>query len=90
LRWQLAAEGVAPADLAAIKTTAGLDISAITSEEIALSILAESSRRGVTPNWKSQRDPHNQENIRLDRVGPSVRSACAARASRSVRLGYRL
>jgi xanthine dehydrogenase accessory factor len=41
LRRELAAEGISPAGLAAIKAPAGLDISAITSEEIALSILAE-------------------------------------------------
>ena len=41
LRHELAAEGVPPAGLAAIKAPAGLNISAITSEEIALSILAE-------------------------------------------------
>jgi xanthine dehydrogenase accessory factor len=41
LRRELSAEGVAEDALAAIKAPAGLDISAITSEEIALSILAE-------------------------------------------------
>jgi len=41
LRRELADEGVSPESLAAIKAPAGLDISAITSEEIALSILAE-------------------------------------------------
>jgi xanthine dehydrogenase accessory factor len=41
LRRELGAEGVSSNDLAAIKAPAGLDISAITSEEIALSILAE-------------------------------------------------
>ncbi len=41
LREELAREGVSPARLAAIKAPAGLDIGAITSEEIALSILAE-------------------------------------------------
>jgi len=41
LKRELAAEGVAPQALAAIKAPAGLDISAISSEEIALSILAE-------------------------------------------------
>ena len=41
LRRELAAEGVSAARLAAIKAPAGLDISAITTEEIALSILAE-------------------------------------------------
>jgi xanthine dehydrogenase accessory factor len=41
LRRELAEAGVATAGLAAIKAPAGLDISAITSEEIALSILAE-------------------------------------------------
>jgi len=41
LKRELAAEGVSAESLAAIKAPAGLDISAITSEEIALSILAE-------------------------------------------------
>jgi xanthine dehydrogenase accessory factor len=41
LRRELAAEGVSAARLASIKAPAGLDISAITTEEIALSILAE-------------------------------------------------
>jgi xanthine dehydrogenase accessory factor len=41
LRRELGAEGVPADQLAAIKAPAGLDISAITSEEIALSILAE-------------------------------------------------
>jgi xanthine dehydrogenase accessory factor len=41
LRQELAQEGVSAARLATIKAPAGLDISAITSEEIALSILAE-------------------------------------------------
>ena len=41
LRAELAGEGVARAKLDAVKAPAGLDISAITSEEIALSILAE-------------------------------------------------
>ena len=41
LRRELAMEGVPEAGLAAIKSPAGFDISAITSEEIALSILAE-------------------------------------------------
>jgi xanthine dehydrogenase accessory factor len=47
LKRELAAEGVAEASLAGVKTPAGLDISAITSEEIALSIIAEmtSARR---------------------------------------------
>jgi xanthine dehydrogenase accessory factor len=53
LRRELAEEGVPAETLAAIKAPAGLDIHAITSEEIALSILAEmiSARRG------SQRPP---------------------------------
>ena len=41
LRRELAAEGVSEDRLARIKAPAGLDISAITAEEIALSILAE-------------------------------------------------
>ena len=41
LKRELAAGGVPPERLAAIKAPAGLDISAISSEEIALSILAE-------------------------------------------------
>ncbi len=41
LKRELAADGVPAASLAAIKAPAGLDISAITSEEIALSIIAE-------------------------------------------------
>jgi len=41
LREDLAGDGVAPERLQAIKAPAGLDIGAITSEEIALSILAE-------------------------------------------------
>ncbi len=41
LRRELAAEGVAAETLAGVKAPAGLDIAAVTSEEIALSILAE-------------------------------------------------
>ncbi len=41
LKRELALEGVPAEALAAIKAPAGLDISAISSEEIALSILAE-------------------------------------------------
>jgi len=41
LRRELAAEGVSAEGLAGVKAPAGLDIAAITSEEIALSILAE-------------------------------------------------
>jgi xanthine dehydrogenase accessory factor len=41
LRRELAAEGVSAESLAGVKAPAGLDISAITSEEIALSIVAE-------------------------------------------------
>ncbi|WAP69179.1 XdhC family protein [Jiella pelagia] len=45
---RLVADGVAPSDLAQVKSPAGLDISAITPDEIALSILAEivAERRG--------------------------------------------
>lgn len=45
---RLIADGVAPSDLAQVKSPAGLDISAITPDEIALSILAEivAERRG--------------------------------------------
>ncbi|HEY1942783.1 MAG TPA: XdhC family protein [Roseiarcus sp.] len=41
LRAELGGEGVSPQRLAAIKAPAGIDLCAITSEEIALSILAE-------------------------------------------------
>ncbi len=41
LKRELAAEGVSEAELARVKAPAGLDIHAISSEEIALSILAE-------------------------------------------------
>jgi xanthine dehydrogenase accessory factor len=41
LRRDLAADGVSAESLAGVKAPAGLDISAITAEEIALSILAE-------------------------------------------------
>jgi xanthine dehydrogenase accessory factor len=41
LRRELVADGVSAESLAGVKAPAGLDISAITSEEIALSILAE-------------------------------------------------
>lgn len=41
LRQRLVGEGVAPAELDRVKSPAGLDISAITPNEIALSILAE-------------------------------------------------
>jgi len=41
LKRELVAEGVAESSLASVKAPAGLDIHAITSEEIALSILAE-------------------------------------------------
>ena len=41
LKRELADEGVAAESLPGVKAPAGLDISAITSEEIALSILAE-------------------------------------------------
>jgi xanthine dehydrogenase accessory factor len=56
LRRELSAEGVAEDALAAIKAPAGLDISAITSEEIALSILAEmvaAHRRAERPQAAS-------------------------------------
>ena len=53
LRRELASEGVSSEALAAIKAPAGLDIAAITSEEIALSILAEM----VMARRMSQRPP---------------------------------
>jgi xanthine dehydrogenase accessory factor len=55
LRGKLLAEGVAALRLDEVKAPAGLDLGAITPEEIALSIIAEITglrRRG-------QRDPHN-------------------------------
>jgi xanthine dehydrogenase accessory factor len=59
LRRELAAEGVDPDALAAIKAPAGLDISAITSDEIALSILAEivAARRQIQRDHKSDAAP---------------------------------
>jgi xanthine dehydrogenase accessory factor len=56
LKRELAAEGVSAESLASIKAPAGLDISAITSEEIALSILAEITavrRRSERPDLPS-------------------------------------
>jgi xanthine dehydrogenase accessory factor len=50
LRRELIAEGVGESDLARIKAPAGLDISAITAEEIALSILAEMIAVRRTPD----------------------------------------
>jgi xanthine dehydrogenase accessory factor len=61
LRRELAAEGVAEDALAAVKAPAGLDISAITSEEIALSIVAEmvaARRRSERP--EASETPHTQ------------------------------
>jgi xanthine dehydrogenase accessory factor len=51
LRKSLAARGVAPERLARLKTPAGLDLGAITPDEIAISILAEiiAARRGGHP-----------------------------------------
>jgi xanthine dehydrogenase accessory factor len=48
LRAKLAAGGIAPERLAALKAPAGLDLGAITPDEIAISILAEivAIRRG--------------------------------------------
>lgn len=45
LKRELAAEGVSAERLAAIKAPAGLDIAAISSDEIALSILADVRRK---------------------------------------------
>ena len=56
LKRELAAEGVSAEGLAGVKAPAGLDISAITSEEIALSILAEMTaarRRSERPSLPS-------------------------------------
>ena len=56
LKQELAAEGVSAESLATVKAPAGLDISAITSEEIALSILAEMTaarRRPERPDLAS-------------------------------------
>jgi xanthine dehydrogenase accessory factor len=51
LRKSLTARGVAPERLARLKTPAGLDLGAITPDEIAVSILAEiiAARRGGHP-----------------------------------------
>jgi len=51
LRQSLAARGIAPERLARLKTPAGLDLGAITPDEIAISILAEiiAARRGGHP-----------------------------------------
>jgi len=51
LRKSLAARGVAPERLARLKAPAGLDLGAITPDEIAISILAEiiAARRGGHP-----------------------------------------
>ena len=48
LKTKLAADGIAPERLARLKAPAGLDLGAITPDEIALSIIAEivSVRRG--------------------------------------------
>jgi xanthine dehydrogenase accessory factor len=53
LKCELAQEGVSAEALAAIKAPAGLDISAISSEEIALSILAEM----ISVRRKPERSP---------------------------------
>jgi xanthine dehydrogenase accessory factor len=53
LKRELAGEGVSAEALAAIKAPAGLDISAISSEEIALSILAEM----ISVRRKPERSP---------------------------------
>ncbi len=61
LRRELSAEGVSAESLAAVKAPAGLDISAITSEEIALSILAEmivARRRPERPQAAGNADVH--------------------------------
>ena len=57
LRRELAAEGVASEALAAVKAPAGLDISAITSEEIALSIVAEMIAARRRPERPEAQDP---------------------------------
>jgi xanthine dehydrogenase accessory factor len=60
LKRELAAEGVSAESLAGVKAPAGLDISAITSEEIALSILAEmvaARRHRERPDLASDRQP---------------------------------
>jgi xanthine dehydrogenase accessory factor len=58
LRDELAKEGVPPERLAAVKAPAGVDIGAITSEEIALSIMAEmvGIRRSDRGGVKSEQD----------------------------------
>jgi|SRR5690242_19216514 len=57
LRAILAARGIAPERLARLKTPAGLDLGAITPDEIAISILAEiiAARRGGHPRGAAAR-----------------------------------
>ena len=71
-RAELADEGVPAAALAAIKAPAGLDISAITTEEIALSILAEMVAVRRKPERPAMEDA-------IDLIAPT-RSAATARS----------
>ena len=72
LRRELAAEGVPAEALAAIKAPAGLDISAISTEEIALSILAEM----VAARRRAQKAPAEGKHSMHDWALPNV-CACA-------------